>query len=193
MSRIVASPGLSLAIVYDMKEVALGGCLLFAFTDWLDGYIARTYNQATVLGAFLDPVADKVLIAALAAGLTAKSMIPLPLFALIVGRDVLLIGASFYIRAIERPPNSPFFDTTYSATFQIIPSDLSKLNTGFQFLLITSTLFNFTFSVPDASLIEPLWYITAVTTASSGLGYIGGSGVRRIGKKNVGQGSAASS
>lgn len=189
MSRIAASPGISMAIAYDMKEVALGGCLLFAFSDWLDGYIARKYNQATVLGAFIDPVADKVMIAALAAGLTAKSLIPFPLFVLIVGRDVILIGASFYIRAKERPPNTPFFDTTYSATFQIVPSDLSKLNTGIQFLLVTLSLINFTFDVPRIETLEPLWWITAITTSWSGLDYIGGSGLRRLSKANVGRGN----
>jgi len=188
MSRIAASPGLSVAIAFDMKEIALGGCLLFAFSDWLDGYIARKYNQATVLGAFIDPVADKVMIAALAAGLAAKGLIPVPLFALIVGRDVILIGASFYIRAKERPLNSPFFDTTYSATFQIIPSDLSKLNTGIQFLLVTLSLFNFTFSAPSIATLEPLWWVTAITTSWSGLDYIGGSGLKRLSSANVGQG-----
>jgi cardiolipin synthase len=68
MSRIVASPLLSVAIAYDMKVVALGGCVVFGLTDWLDGYLAKKLNQRTVLGAFLDPMADKVLIGALTLG-----------------------------------------------------------------------------------------------------------------------------
>ena len=55
LSRIIASPFLAYAITLDMKEVALGGCLLCGFSDFLDGYIAKNYNQKTVLGAFLDP------------------------------------------------------------------------------------------------------------------------------------------
>lgn len=127
MSRIVASPLLSLAIAYDMKAAALGGCILFGFTDWLDGYLAKKLNQQTVLGAFLDPMADKVMIGALTIGLVAKGLIPIELAWVILGRDLTLIAASFALRAMERPAGSHFFDTTDSATFNIVPSDLSKV------------------------------------------------------------------
>jgi cardiolipin synthase len=127
ISRIAASPLLSIAIAYDMKALALGGCVLFGFSDWLDGYLAKKLNQKTVLGAFLDPMADKVMIGALTIGLVAKGLFPFPLACVIIGRDLTLIGASFALRAIERPPGSHFFDTTDSATFNIVPSDLSKV------------------------------------------------------------------
>lgn len=68
ISRIAATPFLAVAIIYDMKYTALGGCVLFGFTDWLDGYLANKLNQRTVLGAFLDPMADKVLITSLTVG-----------------------------------------------------------------------------------------------------------------------------
>lgn len=128
MSRIVASPGLSLAIAYDMKLVALGGCVVFGFTDWLDGYIAKNYNQQTRFGAFLDPLADKILICALSVGLAAKGLLPLSLLGVWLGRDVALITASFTKRALDRPEGSHFFDTTSSATFVIKPSELSKVS-----------------------------------------------------------------
>lgn len=128
MSRIAASPLLSVAIAYDMKAVALGGCVLFGFSDWLDGYLAKKLNQKTVLGAFLDPMADKVMIGALTVGLVAKGLLPFPLACVILGRDAVLIGATFALRAIQRPAGSHFFDTTDSATFNIIPSELSKVS-----------------------------------------------------------------
>lgn len=127
MSRIVSSPLLTLAIVNDMKTAALCGCLAFAVSDWLDGYLAEKLNQKTVLGAFLDPVADKVFIGAVSVGLVWKGLLPLPLAGVIIGRDVALIVASFALRAMERPSGARFFDTTDSATFKIIPSDLSKV------------------------------------------------------------------
>jgi cardiolipin synthase len=68
ISRIVASPLLSIFIANDMKYAALGGCVIFGFTDWLDGYLAKKLNQQTVLGAFLDPMADKILIGAVTVG-----------------------------------------------------------------------------------------------------------------------------
>lgn len=128
-SRILASPGLAYAIAMNMKATALVTCVVFGFSDWLDGYLAKKLNQKTIFGAFLDPMADKIMIASICSGLAYNGLIPLPLAALIVGRDAVLLGLSFLIRARERPKGSPFFDTTYSATFQIIPSDLSKVGT----------------------------------------------------------------
>lgn len=127
MSRIVSSPLLTLAIVNDMKTAALCGCLAFAVSDWLDGYLAEKLNQKTVLGAFLDPVADKVFIGAVSVGLVWKGLLPFPLAGVIIGRDVALIAASFALRVMERPSGARFFDTTDSTTFKIIPSDLSKV------------------------------------------------------------------
>ena len=102
-SRILASPVLGIAIAYDMKALALGGCVVFAFSDWLDGYLAKKLNQMTVLGAFLDPLADKFMIGSLTVGLLYKDMIPLPLAVVIIGRDVALVGMSFWKRQKERP------------------------------------------------------------------------------------------
>ena len=187
MSRIISSPFLTYAIINDMKYTALVGCCIFGLTDWLDGYIAKNYNQMSVLGAFLDPVADKILIGALSIGLCYKGLIPLGLASVIVGRDVLLVAGSFILRMRERPTDSPFFDTTYSATFEIAPSTLSKVNTGFQFLLLASTIGNFGLGFPSISYIEPLWWITAVTTIGSGVGYLDGTGVRRLSKAGIGR------
>lgn len=178
----MSSPGLAYAIATDMKGIALTGCIVFGISDWLDGYIARTYNQKTALGAFLDPLADKIFIGAVVAGLSAKGLFPLPLAGLILSRDVLLVVASFYMRVKERPEGAPFFDTTSSATFEIVPSELSKINTACQIFLITCCVGNFSLELPLEILVEPMWWITAVTTVGSGLSYLDGSGLKRIPK-----------
>jgi cardiolipin synthase (CMP-forming) len=92
----------------------LAGVLIAGFSDWLDGYIARRYNQQTVLGAFLDPAADKVVIGSLTLGLALKGLLPMPLAVLIVGRDVLILAMGFVQRAREKPKDAFFFDTTSS-------------------------------------------------------------------------------
>ena len=191
LTRMVASPGLAYFIVNDMKGLALGGCVLAAFTDWLDGYIAKNYNQSTVLGGMIDPIADKLVIGSLTAGLAIKGLMPAELATLIIGRDVFLFGASLVLRAMERPPGSPFFDTTYSATFEIIPSTLSKVNTVNQFLLITVTLSHWMLDAPSTiETITPLWYITGATTAGSLVGYLDGSAIKRLSESGVSRGSA---
>ena len=53
ISRIAASPLLGIAIAYDMKLAALSGCAMVAFSDWLDGYYARKYNQTVILFAYI--------------------------------------------------------------------------------------------------------------------------------------------
>jgi cardiolipin synthase len=64
-----------------------------AWTDFFDGYIARRTNSVTELGKLLDPLADRVLIVALAIALIAADILPLWLAALIIGRDVLVLIA----------------------------------------------------------------------------------------------------
>ena len=126
-ARILSSPVLAVTIAMDMKYISLGGCLLFGFSDWLDGYLAKKLNQKTVFGAFLDPLADKFMIGAITVGLAFNGLLPMPLMGVIVGRDAFLTAASFIIRAVEKPKDAAFFDTTDSATFVIAPSDLSKV------------------------------------------------------------------
>ena len=60
--RIAGTPVLSYLIVTERYDTAVIGCALLAFSDWLDGYVAKNYEgQATVLGSYLDPLADKLM------------------------------------------------------------------------------------------------------------------------------------
>jgi cardiolipin synthase (CMP-forming) len=63
-----------------------------ASTDWLDGYIARRTGQITELGRLLDPLADRIYIAALVVALTIRGVLPLWLAVGVVGRDALLLA-----------------------------------------------------------------------------------------------------
>ena len=66
--------------------------LLFASTsDFIDGLIARKFNQITRLGMYLDPISDRLFIAASVLALVIRDMIPVALVAAIVARDVLLL------------------------------------------------------------------------------------------------------
>lgn len=180
-ARILSSPVIGMAILYDMKMFALGGCLLSAFSDWLDGYIAKNYNQQSIIGSFLDPVADKVLIGSLSIALAMKGLLPVSLVGLVLTRDAMLLAGTFMLRAMEKPKDASFFDTFTSATFSVSPSQFSRANSGVQFLLLSATLSQFCFDVPSLAQIEPLWWFTAVTTVGSGLGYVvGGAGIRRL-------------
>lgn len=200
ISRIFLSPIVGYAIYLNMKDTALIGCLLGSFTDWLDGYIAKNYNQKSIWGGILDPVADKVFVGSIAAGLTLKGLFPMELFMITIGRDVILIGSGLIIRAIEKDKDSPFFDAQ-SATFEIVPTNLSKVilysliflffnliiefikaNTALQFILLATTLSHFYTSgtTPPIEFIQPLWYLTGLTTIASGLQYVTGVGLKKV-------------
>ena len=65
--RILAIPVLILVFYLPVEWSATAATIIFmvaAFTDWLDGYLARRWDQTSAFGAFLDPVADKLIVAA---------------------------------------------------------------------------------------------------------------------------------
>ena len=63
---------------------------LSAFTDWLDGYLARRWNQISRVGQLLDPVADRLYIVATVVAFVVRDIIPWWFAALIIARDVIL-------------------------------------------------------------------------------------------------------
>lgn len=185
MSRIIFSPLITIALMLNYKELALYGCITASVSDFLDGYIARNFDMKTTLGAYLDPLADKIFVGCLTAGLCYQGLIPIPLTILILGRDFLLLSGTMYIRLKDRPSFNTFFDLTKSS-FDISPSFLSRANTFMQFSLIMSTLSCHVFEYPTIVMLEPLWYVTGLTTLGSGMGYLIGYGgfkrFTRIGK-----------
>ena len=100
-----------------MKSLALIGVVSFGFTDWLDGYLAKKLNQRSIIGAFLDPLADKVMIGSLTLGLTWKGLIPFELGALILSRDLFLSTCAILLRYLDKPPGTGFWDVS-TATFR---------------------------------------------------------------------------
>jgi CDP-diacylglycerol--glycerol-3-phosphate 3-phosphatidyltransferase len=64
--------------------------VLAAITDWVDGYWARRYEQTSAFGAFLDPVADKLMVATALVLLTADERAPAILTVIIIGREITI-------------------------------------------------------------------------------------------------------
>ncbi|XP_063221896.1 probable cardiolipin synthase (CMP-forming) [Bacillus rossius redtenbacheri] len=173
--RIVVSPLLGYLILQSNYTLALGLLGVAGISDVLDGWIARTFeSQASKMGSFLDPMADKVLIAVLFLSLTYMDLIPVILTGAIIARDLLLVGAGFVIRYRSIPPPrtlSRYFDVTY-ATAQLAPTAISKVNTAIQLLLVASTLAAPVFGYVDHQALHVLWYVTACTTVSSAFSYL---------------------
>ena len=77
---------------------ALGVLVVSGITDWADGWLARRWDQVTVLGQLLDPVADRLYLVAVVVGLAVRHVIPWWLAVLLPLRDVLLWGLVPFLR-----------------------------------------------------------------------------------------------
>jgi len=95
LARIVAIP-LIVAVYYlpiaqeTRNLVATSMFVVFAITDWLDGYLARKLNQTSAFGAFLDPVADKFLVCAALLMLVDMHRVHVLVALVIIGREIAI-------------------------------------------------------------------------------------------------------
>lgn len=93
--RIFLVPLLVVVLLTRAPDFELWGVLIFllaALTDWLDGFLARKREQITPLGVMLDPIADKLLIAAALISLVELGLAPAWMVAIIVGRELAVLG-----------------------------------------------------------------------------------------------------
>ncbi|PIA15451.1 CDP-diacylglycerol--glycerol-3-phosphate 3-phosphatidyltransferase [Coemansia reversa NRRL 1564] len=175
MARIVLSPYIGYLIVQGDCGLALAGCVIFGLTDALDGYIARKYNMSSFVGSIIDPAADKMLMTVLTLALAYNGLLPTVLAAVIVGRDVALSFAAFFIRWATLPPPKSlkrYFDLSIPSV-EVRPTLISKWNTALQLLLMGSTLSSPVFGIPaDWIGLVALQWITGATTITSGVGYL---------------------
>lgn len=126
--------------------------LAASLTDALDGFLARKMNWFTELGKILDPIADKLLVIGTIFVLWANNFIPLYVFTILIGRDVLiLLGAAMHMSLITNDAPSP--------------NILGKITTGSQIFYIAQILIlqgtNF-----DLHLFWLDWIIVLITASS---------------------------
>ncbi|GMT11413.1 hypothetical protein PFISCL1PPCAC_2710, partial [Pristionchus fissidentatus] len=183
--RIGLTPVIGSLVLHGSYSPALTLFVVAAVTDMLDGLIARNVRgQMSLLGSVLDPVADKLLVGTLFLTCTYVGLIPVPLTALVLTRDVSLIVGGFYKRyQTMQPPItlSRFFDSKVSS-MQIMPTIISKINTVLQLSVVTLALI-----VPIVDAGPQMDYFftavcasTGVTTLWSGLQYANGKAFKRI-------------
>lgn len=89
--RLALVPVFLILLVEGEDLIALAVLALSGFTDFLDGYIARRFNQVSKLGQMLDPAADRLYILAALLGLAWRDLVPVWLVIVIVARDVMLV------------------------------------------------------------------------------------------------------
>ena len=168
--RIILAPIFVIYVINGQVLAALIVFLLCAVSDGLDGVLARLFNQKSKLGAYMDPLADKLVLVAAFVALSIKGILPPWLAVTVIARDtMILLGILvLFLNRLEVIIN---------------PSVLSKITTWAQFVTVLIAL-----SQPYVSLITILYpyifYATALLTVSSGLHYM------HRGFKMIGEGPA---
>jgi cardiolipin synthase len=157
--RICLAPLLVVAVLDDHYAVSFGLFLAAGLTDALDGTAARLLKQQTVLGQYLDPVADKLLLSTLFLVLMHKGLIPAQVTVLVFGRDVgiLVVAAILYAAAGRR---------------EFKPSVFGKANTLAQVSAVAAVLLRQLTNAPWVAMActIALWATMALTVLS-GLHY----------------------
>mmetsp|Transcript_4599 Transcript_4599/g.7892 ORF Transcript_4599/g.7892 Transcript_4599/m.7892 type:complete len:334 (-) Transcript_4599:1916-2917(-) len=98
MARALSGPPIAWLILTDQWPAAIVATAISGATDWADGALARRLGQSSVIGSYLDPLADKVLMGFVVGALAAKGLAPTWLAVLIIGRDLGLVGGMFVHR-----------------------------------------------------------------------------------------------
>ncbi|KAI3829377.1 hypothetical protein L1987_03500 [Smallanthus sonchifolius] len=176
MSRLVSGPVLGWMIMHDMYLPAFIGLVVSGATDWLDGYVARKMGINSVVGSYLDPLADKVLIGCVAMAMVERGLLHSGLVALVVIRDLALVGGAVYIRANHLGSKSrswsEFFNLDGVRPQKVEPLMISKVNTCFQLALVTGALLQPEFGTQETeSYITYLSWLVATTTVASTAAY----------------------
>ena len=142
------------AIAAGEMKIAFILFLLAGLSDLVDGYLAKRFNMATELGAFLDPLADKALIVSIYVTLGIAGAIPRWLVILVVSRDIMIVGAIILSWLMNNPVT-------------LKPLTVSKLNTVAQILLALVVLASLAFEFEAWWAIQGLTALVAVLTLAS--------------------------
>jgi cardiolipin synthase (CMP-forming) len=157
--RIMLIPAFVLLVLYGYLGAALVTFLVAGITDALDGLIARLAGQGTSLGAWLDPMADKLLLVSTFIVLTLPTVplanhLPLWLTVIVISRDVAIIGVVAIVNLAVGP-----------RTFR--PSLLGKATTA-AFILTSVVVMYFNYRQETSVIVDVgIWLCLALTLISS--------------------------
>ena len=127
LGRVILIPVIFWLLVSGNTRAAFLAFLCAGFSDLIDGFLAKRLDLRTELGAYLDPLADKLLIASIYIALGVLGSLPSWLVIAVVSRDILIVLGVLLAWLIGHP-------------LRIDPAWISKLNTVFQIVLAATVL-----------------------------------------------------
>jgi len=160
LARLLAVPLMVWLILQDNFAAAFWVFLAAGVSDAVDGFIAKNFGARTVVGGFLDPLADKALLVSVYLTLGYRGQVENWLVILIVFRDVLIIGGAILYQTM-----------TQALTMQ--PLLVSKVNTAAQIALAVLLLAKLGFNMADTyGIIAGMVHVVAASTLLSGGAYV---------------------
>ncbi|MCB1427189.1 MAG: CDP-alcohol phosphatidyltransferase family protein [Zhengella sp.] len=157
--RFLLVPFIINAMLEGEMMLALAGFVLAGISDGVDGFIARHFDQRSELGAYLDPLADKLLLVSVFVVLGFIGELPQWLVIGIVSRDAMIVGAVTLSAVMGHP-------------VQVKPLFVSKANTLAQILLAIVALGEMAFAPGPEWLRSGLITVTALLTGASAAAYL---------------------
>jgi cardiolipin synthase len=157
--RFPLVPAVVFALLKGEVDWALAGFLAAGISDGVDGFIARHFDQRSRLGAYLDPIADKLLLVSVFLVLGYMGELPLWLVIAAVSRDGLIVGGVVLSTIMAHP-------------VAVRPLLVSKANTLVQIVLAAFVLGELSLGYEEGALRLALVVLSGVLTVASGAAYL---------------------
>ncbi len=159
LGRVILVPLVFWLLVTGQTELAFVAFIIAGISDGVDGYLAKTYGWTTELGAYLDPLADKLLIVCIFLALGVGGQLPLWLVIAVVSRDILIVMAVILSWLLGNP-------------VRIHPLAVSKANTLSQIVLAGTVLADEGFGLGLGMVRFVLIWVTGALTIASLAAYL---------------------
>ncbi|MDO9382455.1 MAG: CDP-alcohol phosphatidyltransferase family protein [Hyphomicrobiaceae bacterium] len=154
LGRVILVPIVFWLLLQDQTQMAFVLFVVAGISDGVDGFLAKRYGWTTELGAYLDPLADKLLIVSIFVALGVKAALPSWLVIAVVSRDILIVTGVVLAWVLDRP-------------LRIKPAAVSKVNTLSQILLAGTVLADDGFGLGlEAARVALVWITGMLTIAS---------------------------
>ncbi|MCS6786551.1 MAG: CDP-alcohol phosphatidyltransferase family protein [Thiobacillaceae bacterium] len=158
-TRLLMAPMVVWLIVQGATAAAFGWFVAAALTDLLDGSLARWLDQKTVLGAWLDPIADKAMLLGTLLALAWAGSVPVWLAVVVLARDAVVLGGAGAFRLL-------------TGRLEVAPTLSGKAATFAEFTLVSLILAELAFAPGLTPWLPPLILLTAFLVVASGLHYV---------------------
>ena len=159
LGRVILVPIVFWLLLSGETEAAFFTFVVAGISDAVDGFLAKRYGWTTELGAYLDPLADKLLIVSIFVALGVRGELPSWLVIAVVSRDILIVIAVVLSWLLDHP-------------VRIKPFAVSKANTLAQIVLAATVLADLGFGLGLETLRTVLVWLTAALTVASLLAYL---------------------